>query len=409
MRFSGEVGIVGAGPAGARAAELLASLGTKVLLLDPKAPWEKPCGGGLTPPLFDEIPELNELRPLARPVHFVRLEASPGEGVTVPLGRAMSILPREVLARWQLARAERAGAEHLPVKVTAIRRAYGAWRMDTSGGEVTVPFLVGADGAASLVRRVASPKFRVELAPTRVAYPRGAGPTPDTAVLRFYSGIAGYLWDFPRPDHRSVGVGVTGGTWRRLQLDGEIDAHRRSSDGCACPGLDRAGAVIGTAQLGHGDYSRIAGDDFALLGDAAGFADPLTGEGIRNAMRSAGMFVEAWFGGDTGGYPLLAEEAFEREFRVARILRRLLFEGDAGLGFVEKATRSRVRYSLAAAVMDSVNEHDAGRLLGRWARAYRAGTGATEAGGARIGSVCPCGCPGAPDPCRRHREGAAAA
>ena len=47
-----EIGIVGAGPAGARAGELLADAGAEVVLLDPKAPWEKPCGGGITAGTF---------------------------------------------------------------------------------------------------------------------------------------------------------------------------------------------------------------------------------------------------------------------------------------------------------------------------------------------------------------------
>ena len=66
MERSADLGIVGAGPAGARGAELLAAQGARVLLFDPKAPWEKPCGGGLPPPVFEEIPELDELLPRAR-------------------------------------------------------------------------------------------------------------------------------------------------------------------------------------------------------------------------------------------------------------------------------------------------------------------------------------------------------
>ena len=57
MITQAEVGIVGAGPAGARAAELLAGFGVDVVLFDPRAPWEKPCGGGLTASAFDAVPE----------------------------------------------------------------------------------------------------------------------------------------------------------------------------------------------------------------------------------------------------------------------------------------------------------------------------------------------------------------
>lgn len=56
-----EIGILGAGPAAARAAELLADAGAELILLDPKAPWEKPCGGGLTAGTLHQVPELAEL------------------------------------------------------------------------------------------------------------------------------------------------------------------------------------------------------------------------------------------------------------------------------------------------------------------------------------------------------------
>ncbi|MCR4341777.1 MAG: FAD-dependent monooxygenase, partial [Gemmatimonadaceae bacterium] len=58
LRYDAEIAVVGAGPAGARAAELLAREGADVLLLDPRAPWEKPCGGGLTASAFHDFPQL---------------------------------------------------------------------------------------------------------------------------------------------------------------------------------------------------------------------------------------------------------------------------------------------------------------------------------------------------------------
>lgn len=391
-----DVGIVGAGPAGARAGELMATLGARVVLLDPKAPWEKPCGGGLTPSAFDEIPELGELKPQARAVSKVRIETGPGEGFSVALDRPMWILSRRTMSRWQLARAVTAGAEHRKVRVRSVHRIHGGWRLDTDESAIVTPLLVGADGAASLVRRVAAPKHRVELAPTRVAYPMEAGPTPDTAILRFYSSLSGYLWDFPRPDHRSVGIGVPNGIWGRPELDGEVDEYSLSAEECDCRDFERAGAVIGTAQLGHGDFSRVAGRDFALLGDAAGFADPLTGEGIQNAIRSADLLVAAWGGsGSFQSFPSLARGAFEREFEVARFVRRSVFESDVGVRLIGKSMTSDLGYGLVAAITNAANEHD-GNLLGllwRWVKAFRTARREPSlvARTGRIATPCTCG------------------
>jgi flavin-dependent dehydrogenase len=365
------IGIVGAGPAGARAAELLARQGHQVALFDPYAPWEKPCGGGLTPSAFDEMPELEELKELARPVSSVRMEADPPGGVVVALSRPMWILSREELGRWQLHRAVEAGAMHWRTRVRSIEGEPDGWRLETDEGEVRVDYLVGADGAASLARRVLAPEFKVELAPTRVAYPGDAGPTPDRALLRFYHGTAAYLWDFPRPGNRSVGVYVPRGTWRRPTMDAEIEGYVRSRDAGGPSDPSWAGAVIGTAGYGHGDFGCLAGPGFALLGDAAGLADPFTGEGIQNALRSAGLLARAWARGDPASYPALARNAFAGEFHLARLLRRALFESGAGLRLLRWGAGSPTAYGVVAALLDALNEHDAHavRLARRWRRA----------------------------------------
>lgn len=372
MKWDADVGIVGAGPAGARAAEILAAHGKEVVLFDPKAPWEKPCGGGLTPPIFEEVPELTELKSRAQRVDFARIEVDPSRGFRVPLDHPVWVLSRRTLSAWQLDRARSAGARHVRTRVRQIGRIQGGWALDTEGDSTRVPLLVGSDGGASLVRRVAAPKMRVELAPTRVAYPARSGPTPDTMVLKFYSGLAGYLWDFPRQDERSVGIGVPNSTWHRQSLDREIDGYRDSSEPCGCPGLERAGAVIGTAQLGHGDFSKLAGDDYALLGDAAGLSDPLTGEGIQNALRSAALFADAVMAGDVRGYAARARSAFQREFAVSRALRHGLLEGEA-TRFVQWGIDWNLPWAAMVAMTNAINEHDGGvgRLAIRWARAWR--------------------------------------
>jgi len=379
MTEPADIGIVGAGPAGARAAELLASSGRRVVVLDPKAPWEKPCGGGLTPPAFDAMPELEELKPLARRTRSVRVESQLGRGFVITLERPIWMVSRRTLGEWQLRRALAAGAVHLPMKVDRIERAEcgNGWRLYTQAGDIHVRILVGADGAASLVRRVAAPGFKIELEPTRVAYPRGPGPTPDTALLRFYDDVAGYLWDFPRPDHRSVGIVVPQDTWRRPRLDLEIDGYRTHA---GCPdeeAVDRAGAVIGTAQFGHGNYSRVAGPDFALIGDAAGFADPLTGEGIQNALHSAGLLAEGISKGGPAVYADLARQAFEREFRSARLVRRCLLESGLGMKILRRGFEHRVSWAFVAACVNELNDRRGGLggLLGRWIRANRPGSG----------------------------------
>jgi flavin-dependent dehydrogenase len=369
MRAFAQVGVVGAGPAGARAAELLAGQGVDVLLLDPKAPWEKPCGGGLTPALFDELPELEEIRPLARPVHVARVQVGAEIGFDVPLDRPLWVISRESLGRWQLGRALAAGAVHERARVTSIRRGPRGWMLDTDRGAVGVGMLVGADGAASLARRATGCGLRLECLAARVEFPREEAATPGAIVLRFYPGVVGYLWDFPRSGHRSVGMEATSGEISRASLDANIDSYlaRRRPSGDQV----RIGAVIGTARLGRGRFSRMGGDGYALLGDAAGLADPFTGEGICNALRSAALLACAYRTGRPDwpiAYARLARRTFAKELAAGWFLRWALSESGLGVSLVERAVTSDRAYAFVAAMLNSLAEHDYGpaRFLRRW-------------------------------------------
>lgn len=374
LRNDAEIGVVGAGPAGARAAELLAKQGTEVLLLDPRAPWEKPCGGGLTASVFRTVPDLIAAQSLARRIDHVRLEASAEVFVDVPLDDPLFVIPRIELSRWQLDRAVRAGATFEPAAVRRVERANSGWTLHLGGGGVRrVRRVIGADGAASTVRKAVAPDLRVELAPTRVLFAHGAGSTSGAIVMRFFRSVPGYAWNFPRPDHRSIGLGLQPGDWSRSQLDADLDSYWDTWGRCECVPAIRAGAVIGTAfHARRSSYPEIGGEDFALLGDAAGFADPATGEGIQNALRSGEMAAEAYAAdGSFLAYPHIAFAALEPEFRIARRVRRGLYAWDLPVRLIE-ADRHAPIHALLAAIVHGGNEHDP-RLSRNWWRELRRG------------------------------------
>ncbi len=334
-----------------------------MLLIDAKAPWEKPCGGGLTAAAMDLVPDLQGLLPHMQPVRSVRLGVQDGTDVIVELERPMWMVSRSRLSRWQLDRAVGAGAVYLRRKVRSIDRYRDTWRLETDGGAVEATHLLGADGAASLVRKVAAPSHHVELASTRVGYAPVDG-APETLTVRFIAGTSGYLWDFPRRSHRSVGIGFFERSWRREKLDLGIDAYLDSDGRCGdYSAADRRGAVIGTAGIGHGDFTRVANERFALLGDAAGFADPLTGEGILNALRSADLLAEAWTReGSLEAYPASARRALGPELQRSRLMRSALLRNDPGFELIASAGNNRMAYSTVAAVINAINEHRLGAL-----------------------------------------------
>jgi flavin-dependent dehydrogenase len=361
-------------------------MGVDVVMFDPRAPWEKPCGGGLTAAALDTTPELMEVAREGRTITSVRLESARTE-VVVALDRPIHIVSRVELSRWHLERARRAGAALERVAVRQIsRRADGGWELTTSDGRRTwVRHLVGADGAASLVRKAVAPELDIELAPARVAFVPGAGPAPSSMGLRFFRGVPGYAWDFPRSDHRSIGVGVAPGVWARPEMDAEVDRYRADLDSCICAPAPRAGAVIGTAARPLGSrYHLLGRRDYALLGDAAGLADPATGEGIQNAIRSADFLARAFEQeGNFASYAHLVERNLEREFVLARRVRRVLYSASLAPRLIDLAASHRWAYALLATVVNGGNAHDPSlvrRFVVEWHRASPGWAG--SAGGA---------------------------
>ncbi|MCR4340666.1 MAG: NAD(P)/FAD-dependent oxidoreductase, partial [Gemmatimonadaceae bacterium] len=351
---------------------------------------------------FHDFPQLVGIQPLARRIDRVRLEASADVFLDVALDDPLYVTARLILSRWQLERAVRAGASFEQAAVKRAERVDGGWILQLASGSARrVRRVIGADGAASTVRKAVDPGLRVELAPTRVIFAHGPGMTPDAIVMRFFRAIPGYAWNFPRPDHRSIGLGLEPGEWSRSRLDADLESYWDTWGRCECVPAVRAGAVIGTAfHAMRASYPEIGGSDFALLGDAAGFADPVTGEGIRNALRSAQMVAEAYAqGGSFSSYPRIAFAALEPEFRVARRMRRVLYAWDLPVRLIEAARRHSILHALLAAIVHGANEHDP-RLWRSWWRELRRvrSPRAESAAWARIPVTLACG----PEPATAH-------
>lgn len=349
--------VAGAGPAGSRVAELLSKRGYSVLLLDPKAPWEKPCGGGLTAAALRHTPELRELASRTVTIREVLVVGPSGASVVVPLRNPYEVVSRLTLSAWGLERAQTTGARFLPLAAHAIQRHPDGWCVTNAQGSVHwAHWLIAADGATSRLRGELAPRLRPELAPTRVAYPALGAPR-GRAVFFFLPTTQGYLWDFPRNTHHSVGVGVPPGTFARTPLDEAIAQYRLAQAGEHEP-VEQRGAVIATSHWASGRFSDLGDRDYALLGDAAGLADPATGEGIDYALRSATLAAQT-FRPDRGfeRYPAAARKAFVAEMRRARLIRRWLYRPGLADRLIRRARRSPRWALVLMSLVDAINEH----------------------------------------------------
>lgn len=313
------VAVVGAGPAGALLSHHLARDGAAVTVFDASHPREKPCGGGVTAKALALLPASPAHDPLpARFVEACRFESGLGESVDVPLSRPVAVASRRELDAWLLRRATEAGAVHLAERVVQVE---ATGRVRTSGGrDECFDLIVGADGASSLVRR----SFLAPVPPARLHmavgwFARGTAPM----LVRFTPDLQGYLWLFPRPDHVGVGIIAPLALVPTRQLLARLEAEvARHFPALADDDAGRYAHTIPSPSADPGSILEIAGKSFALVGDAAALVDPITGEGIHYALRSAIVLADTLrVEGSAALYPERALEDFGRELLKAAALR----------------------------------------------------------------------------------------
>jgi flavin-dependent dehydrogenase len=297
-----------------------------VRLFDASHPREKPCGGGLTARCLDVLPPGPPDDPLpTRRIDLCRLVSEQGDAVEVRLSRDVAVASRTALDLWLLRRAVEAGAEHVPERVVSVEGPL----VRTTGG-VRGPFdqVVGADGANSLVRR----SFLASIPASRRMMAAGWWmPGGGAMTVRFVEGLQGYTWVFPRPDHLGVGICAPLGAVPSRSLLERL-AEEEGSPGGRSPYAH----TIPSPSEDPRSILEIAATGRSLVGDAAGLADPITGEGIYFALRSAELLAETLREeGSPRGYPARVLEDFGRDLLKAAALRRRFY----GPGFSARLVR----------------------------------------------------------------------
>jgi geranylgeranyl reductase family protein len=356
--------IVGAGPAGSFAAAELAQAGVRVGLFDGRPPGEpKACGGGVTAKALKAWPHL--LNAIGRTVGELEMYSPSGRRLQLKLDEPFAIYSRVAFDSYLRDRAKEAGAKVFSEKISArsIKRTETDWTLGGASGSVWKgEMLVGADGANSgIARMLAGPLPASEM---EVAFGyRAPLPVNNEAptVVAFLPRWIGYAWAFPRPDHISFGIATTQDAfehrplndllwdfmlgyyrqredskaklWSSRKTDRERDERIRKNLETAAESY--AARIPGLADKTW-DTRSVCGMGWALLGDAAGFADPVTGEGIYYALRSAELFAECYLACEPLNYEQRWREDFGRELKRASQMRRRFYGNFWGAPFTER-------------------------------------------------------------------------
>lgn len=359
-----EVLIIGAGPAGSLAAEKLARAGIRVALFDGRPAAEpKACGGGVTTKALKAWPQLKEAA--GRLIDEVQMYAPSGKSVQLKLSEPFAIYSRRALDNFLRERARESGANIYAERVTLNpgQAADEMWTVRNAQGETwRGRFLLAADGANSRIARTLSgalPPAEMEVA---FGYRTPLPKTDDApTVIAFLPDWSGYAWAFPRLDHLSFGIATTQDAFDHQALDRllwyfMINYYRARRDAKINiwsngeqeqndyqevkdklhASAERYAARIPGLSTEMWQKRRTGGDNWALLGDAAGFADPVTGEGIYYALRSAEVFAETYLKGEAAQYEQLWRADFGRELMRAARMRKRFYGTFWGAPFTDR-------------------------------------------------------------------------
>jgi menaquinone-9 beta-reductase len=377
-----DVVIVGGGPAGAAVAIGLARLGHEVVVVErsPVPHW-RACGVFSSPASMVALRRLGlddpTLRTLTRAIPAMRVETAGGTRFRLTYGddgtlRAPAVgFDRPALDDALLGLARSAGATIRPA-TTLVRLRGGRVAVRGQGGEseVEARVLVGADGIRSVVAASAGVARRAWLGDRvgltfHVDDPRPDEPR-DARMILFRDGYVGLA---PVPGGRvNVGIVLAGRRSAELMSNGPQDTIQAvlaaippaSDDPVDWRTAQPRDPIKGAAPIGH-RVARRHGQGWLLVGDAAGFLDPFTGEGLHRALvsaRLAAVAIDRHLHGDPDGLAAY-DRAMTVRFRAKDAVSLLVqaFLGQPPLfEFAARrlAARARVRETMGLVMGDLV-------------------------------------------------------
>jgi geranylgeranyl reductase family protein len=321
--------VVGAGPAGSHLSYLLARTGRRVALIDKQRfPRDKVCGGGVSRKAIALLDV--DIAPVVH--HWITAAFLTFKNRSAVFKDLHSVagctVLRDEFDQLLLTRAVEAGAHFFDAATFFELHAHRAGvTARTSRGEFTGRRLFAADGVGSTVRTKVFGSRLVSYVPVLEAFVEVSNASlqsfSDRAVFDFGGMPKGYGWIFPKRDHLNVGIysPFRGGALRQ-HLSGFIDRY----PALRCHrGIQYRGYAIPVRNK-TGVFER---GPVALIGDAAGLAESVFGEGIYFALKSAALAAQAEFTRDSGAnsvqYTQLLRRELIPELRAAKLLARGLF------------------------------------------------------------------------------------
>ncbi len=368
--------VVGAGPAGSIAAYETARAGHTTLLLEKfPLPRDKPCGGAVMYRGIQIVHGAIPLHIIEQKIYGLRFMLPGDKGAEFKSGKLIGITVfRSRFDEYLARRAEAAGAELID-EARVIKASVGQnsalVRLD-DGREFTSEVIIGADGVNSIVSRSLGLRpehkdlssvglgMEADFHVGENGVMKATNGDPSILEIIPVTGRTSYGWVFPKREH--LAIGIAGASVHMQPLRPIFEAFRRKQEtrlGVELIPEKRRTYFLG----GDGLRGKNITNRALLIGDAAGFVDPMMGEGIAYAMRSgqfaANVIDDAFRRGSfaersLSRYPQLCRDEFGANFAMAK------WVGHQGLGFANSVLSKAQNLQMSSEIMVALSRGEMG-------------------------------------------------
>lgn len=215
-------------------------------------------------------------------------------------------LSRKKMDKFMIDKALDAGGRLIEEQVIDVNLKDNIWFIKTKEGEYKARVIIGADGVDSIVRKkILGPIPKQDLGICYGCF--ATSEKKELSRIKFLNNGQGYAWCFPRHDHLSIGIGL--GQMGTKQIKEIFNEHISTY----YPDIkihSTWGSKIPNIKDSHFYDIPCAGENWILIGDAAGHVDSITGEGISYALWSAELASKAILNKDPKSFDTLWREEY---------------------------------------------------------------------------------------------------